>query len=283
MTDTDDPRPLIAGVCGFPISQSKSPFLFRHWFETYGISGSYTPLRVAAEDFESVIPALIKAGFRGVNCTIPHKINALGMADSASEAAKAIGAANTLTFSKGGLINADNTDWYGFIQNVQHGCPDWNPADGPALMLGAGGAARAGIFALLEAGCRTVRLTNRTREKAEALADFFGQRVQVIDWRERAEALEGVSIIANSTSLGMVGGHPLTLALDAAPQKAMVTDMVYNPLETDLLRQARERGMPTVDGLGMLLHQARPGFRAWFGHDPEVTPALRRACLGGSA
>ena len=283
MTDTDDPRPLIAGVCGFPISQSKSPLLFRHWFETHRIAGSYTPLRIASEDFESVIPALIKAGFRGVNCTIPHKISALEMADTVSEAAKAIGAANTLTFSAEGAISADNTDWYGFIQNIQLGLPSWDPTAGPALMLGAGGAARAGIYALLKAGCETIRLTNRTREKAEYLADFFGPRVKVIDWDQRAEALEGVSIIANSTSLGMLGGHPLELALGAAPTTAVVTDMVYNPLETDLLRQARELGMPTVDGLGMLLHQARPGFRAWFGHDPEVTPALREACLGAVA
>ena len=283
MTEIDDPRPLIAGVCGFPISQSKSPRLFQHWFETYGISGNYVPLRIASDDFESVIPALIKAGFRGVNCTIPHKIKALQIADTVSDSANAIGAANTLTFSQDGEIKADNTDWYGFIQNVRQGCPGWEPASGPAIMLGAGGAARAGIYALLNAGCETVRLTNRTRAKADHLADFFGARVQVIGWDKREKALDDVSIIANSTSLGMVGGHPLELDLSHAPETALVTDMVYNPLETDLLRQARTRGMPTVDGLGMLLHQARPGFRSWFGTDPEVTDALRNACLEGAA
>ena len=283
MNATDDPRPLIAGVCGFPISQSKSPLLFRHWFDRYGVAGNYVPLRVAAQDFKIVIPSLMKAGFRGVNCTIPHKISALEIADSVSNAANAIGAANTLVFSAEGNIHADNTDWFGFIQNVRQGYPQWEPGSGPAVMLGAGGAARAGIYALLDAGCETVRLTNRTREKADALAEFFGSGVQVIDWDERAEALDGISILANSTSLGMVGGHALEINLDAAPTTALVTDMVYDPLETDLLRQARQRGMPTVDGLGMLLHQARPGFKAWFGQDPEVTPALREACLGGSA
>ena len=283
MNATDDPRPLIAGVCGFPISQSKSPLLFRHWFDRYGVAGNYVPLRVAAQDFKTVIPSLMKAGFRGVNCTIPHKISALEIADSVSNAANAIGAANTLVFSAEGNIHADNTDWFGFIQNVRQGYPQWEPGSGPAVMLGAGGAARAGIYALLDAGCETVRLTNRTREKADALAEFFGSGVQVIDWDERAEALDGISILANSTSLGMVGGHALEINLDAAPTTALVTDMVYDPLETDLLRQARQRGMPTVDGLGMLLHQARPGFKAWFGQDPEVTPALREACLGGSA
>ena len=280
MIHEDDPRPLIAGVCGFPISQSKSPLLFRHWFDAYGVAGSYTPLRIAPEDFTTVIPVLIKAGFRGLNCTLPHKIAALQIADSVSDAARAIGAANTLVFSEDGQITADNSDWFGFIQNVRQGCPDWNPSSGASLMLGAGGAARAGVYALLDAGCPEVRITNRTREKAEALADFFGPSVKVIDWAERSDAVQGTSIIANSTSLGMVGGQPLTLHLNGAPKDALVTDMVYNPLETDLLSNARQLGLRTVDGLGMLLHQARPGFRAWFGHDPEVTQALRDACLG---
>ena len=282
MTNPDDPRPLIAGVCGFPISQSKSPLLFRHWFDRYGIAGTYTPLRIAAVDFESVLPALIKAGFRGVNCTLPHKLTALQIADTVSDAARSIGAANTLTFSDDGAIDADNTDWFGFIQNLRQGCPDWNPSSGPAMMLGAGGAARAGIYALLDAGCPEVLLANRTRTKADELADFFGERVTVVDWSERATALGGVSTIANSTSLGMVGSNPLELNLDRAPKNALVTDMVYNPLETKLLKDAKARGMRTVDGLGMLFHQARPGFRLWFGKDPEVTNDLRNACLGAS-
>ena len=280
MTDTSDQRPLIAGVCGFPISQSKSPLLFNHWFNELHIAGTYTPLRIASEDFDAVIPALMKSGFRGVNCTIPHKISALEIADTVTDAARSIGAANTLTFSPEGEITADNTDWFGFLQNVQIGCPGWEPASGPAVLLGAGGAARAGIHAFLTAGCQSVRVTNRTRSKAEEVAAFFGSCVEVVAWEDRSSALADASIIANSTSLGMTGGQPLEISLEDAPKTALVTDMVYNPLETVLLRQARERGMPTVDGLGMLLHQARPGFSAWFGKDPEVTGALRAACLG---
>ena len=283
MTANDDPRPLTAGVCGFPIAQSKSPVLFGHWFDRYRIAGAYIPLRIAPEDFAEDLPALMKAGFRGVNCTLPHKIMALELADTITDAARAIGAANTLTFSLGGEITADNSDWFGFLQNLRAGCPEWDPMSGPAVMLGAGGAARAGIHALLHAGCPEVRLTNRTREKADALAEFFGTEITVIDWDDRSEALADASIIANSTSLGMTGERPLEISLDGAPRTALVTDMVYNPLETDLLRQARQLGMPTVDGLGMLLHQARPGFQSWFGRDPEVTDDLRAACLGKAA
>lgn len=283
MSTTDDPRPLNAGVCGFPIAQSKSPVLFRHWFERYGIAGNYVPLRVAPEDFAEVLQGLRKAGFRGVNCTLPHKIMALELADIVTDAARAVGAANTLSFSRDGDIVADNSDWFGFLQNVRLGCPAWNPASGPAVMLGAGGAARAGIHALLDAGCSEIRLTNRTRERAEELAGFFGSRITVVDWAERSESLSDAATVVNSTSLGMTGERPLEVSLDAAPKSALVTDMVYNPLETDLLRQARQRGMPTVDGLGMLLHQGRPGFLSWFGLDPEVTDDLRAACLGGAS
>lgn len=283
MTATDDPRPLNAGVCGYPIAQSKSPVLFRHWFQRYGIAGNYVPLRVAPEDFAEVLPGLLKVGFRGVNCTLPHKIMALELADIVTDAARAVGAANTLTFSQEGEVVADNSDWFGFLQNVRSGCPAWDPGSGPAVMLGAGGAARAGIHALLGAGSPGIRLTNRTRERAEELVSFFGSKINVVDWAERSEAFADASIIVNSTSLGMTGERPLEVSLDAAPKTALVTDMVYNPLETDLLRQARQRGMPTVDGLGMLLHQARPGFLSWFGRDPEVTDDLRAACLGGAS
>ncbi|MEM9061938.1 MAG: shikimate dehydrogenase [Pseudomonadota bacterium] len=283
MTQEIDDRPLTAGVCGDPVAQSKSPILFRHWFERYGISGHYVPLEVASADFEHTIRGLLKAGFRGVNCTIPHKVAALEIADEVSPSVAAIGAANTLVFQRDGTINADNTDAFGFIANLRAGAPDWTPAAAPAVMLGAGGAARAGIFALLEAGVPTVRVLNRTREKANALAEHFGERVEALSWEDRHGALDGAGLIVNSTSLGMVGSAPLDLALDDAPSTAVVTDMVYNPLETELLASARNRGLRTVDGLGMLLHQARPGFRAWFGADPEVTPDLRAACLKGAS
>lgn len=274
-----DERPLLAGVCGFPIAQTRSPMLFAHWFREHGIAGHYVPLRVATDDFASVLRSLPRCGFRGVNVTVPHKQAALALADRASDAARAIGAANTLVFRPDGAVEADNTDAFGFIANLREGAPAWDPATGPALLLGAGGAARAAVHVLVEAGVPELRVANRTRERAEELARHFGSRVTVVDWAEREAALENVATIANSTSLGMIGKPPLEIRLDAAPAGALVTDMVYNPLVTPLLAAARMRGMPTVDGLGMLLHQARPGFRAWFGRDPAVTPSLRAACL----
>ena len=279
---TQDPRPLNAGVCGQPIGHSKSPRLFRHWFGAYGIEGSYAPLLIAPDDFETAIRGLMAAGYRGVNCTLPHKEAALAIADEVSDAARAIGAANTLTFRADGAIHADNTDGFGFYENLKAGASGWSAADGPAVMIGAGGAARAGMFALLEAGAPEVRITNRTRAKAEALAAHFGHGTVVVDWDERSDALNGAATIANSTSLGMTGQPPLEISLTTAPTTAVVTDMVYAPLETQLLADARARGMVTVDGLGMLLHQARPGFRRWFGTDPQVTDALRAACLEGA-
>lgn len=274
-----DQRPLLAGVCGFPIGQSKSPVLFGHWFRHYGIAGHYVPLLIAPEDFERVLRALPRAGFRGANVTVPHKERALALADRISDAAGAIGAANTLVFAPDGTIEADNSDAFGFIANLRAGAPGWRPEAGPAVLLGAGGAARAAAWVLLYAGVPALRITNRTRARAEELAAHFGDRVEIVDWAGREAALDGAATIVNSTSLGMVGKPPLEIRLDAAPVTALVTDMVYNPLETPLLAAARARGMPVVDGLGMLLHQARPGFRAWFGRDPEVTRALREACL----
>lgn len=278
---TDD-RPLLAGVCGFPIAHSKSPVLFAHWFREHAIPGHYVPLRIAPDAFATVLRALPCAGFRGVNVTVPHKQAALALACRASPAALAIGAANTLTFAADGTVDADNSDAYGFIANLRAGAPGWRPAAGPAVLLGAGGAARAAAHVLLEAGASGLRIVNRTRARAQELADHLGGRPQVVDWTDRESALEGAATIVNATSLGMVGKPPLELRLDAAPKAALVTDMVYNPLVTPLLAGAEARGMLTVDGLGMLLHQARPGFRAWFGRDPEVTDALRTACLAAS-
>jgi shikimate dehydrogenase len=281
MTETDD-RPLLAGVMGWPVQHSRSPLLFGHWFAEHGIAGAYVRLAVREQDFEQVLRALPKAGFRGVNVTLPHKLPALALADGATPAAKVIGAANTLIFAPDGRITADNTDGYGFLENVRAGAPGWSPAAAPALVLGAGGAARAILHMLLETGVPAIRLANRTRARAEALADRFGARIAVVDWEARDAAADGAGLIVNTTSLGMTGKPPLEISLDAAPASAVVTDIVYAPLETGILAQARARGLVAVDGLGMLLHQARPGFRAWFGPDPKVTPALRRAVLEGA-
>ena len=275
----NDPRPLLAGVCGYPIVQSKSPLLFAHWFKVYSLNAHYVPLLVEPQAFPDAVRSLPKFGFRGVNVTIPHKEAALAAADTVSAAAEAIGAANTLIFSADGQISADNTDGFGFLQNLQSTCPTWRADNGPALLLGAGGAARAAIHVLLEAGTSEIRLANRTEDRARDLAAHFGQRVHVVPWSEREEAARGANLIANSTSLGMIGAPPLEFRLDAASDTTLVTDMVYNPLTTPLLSDARARGMPIVDGLGMLLHQARPGCRAWFSIDPDVTPQLRGACL----
>jgi len=276
---TNDPRPMTAGVCGDPINQTKSPQIFGHWFRENGLTGYYIPLLVGPSDFDLAISALPRLGFRGVNVTIPHKERALALADVRSHTAQQVGAANTLTFLPDGTIEADNTDAFGFLENLRAGAPGWDPADGPVLLLGAGGAARAAVQVLLEAGAPEIRIANRTRLRAEALVEHFGTAVKVVDWAKREEAADGAATIVNSTSLGMQGGRPLDMRLDAAPSHALVTDMVYNPLRTDLLDTAQKRGLRIVDGLGMLLHQARPGFRRWFGVEPEVTEGLRLACL----
>ncbi|MDH3665825.1 MAG: shikimate dehydrogenase [Paracoccaceae bacterium] len=279
---SEDSRPLIAAVLGWPIEHSKSPLIFAHWFAETGIAGSYKRIAVEPGAFAATLDQMIQAGFRGANVTLPHKLTALAAADRASPAAQSIGAANTLVIDPSGEVFADNTDAFGFIESLRAGAPDWRPQAGPALVLGAGGAARAVIHALLDAGVDQVRLANRTLAKAEDLAAHFGARVVPVAWNERSSASAGAGVIVNTTSLGMTGQPPLELTLDNAPGGAVVTDIVYVPLETPLLAAARSHGFVAVDGLGMLLHQARPGFRAWFGRDVAVTPALRHAVLAGA-
>lgn len=265
-----------AGVMGWPIAHSRSPRLHGYWLERYGISGSYTHVEARPDAFEAMLRRLVAEGWRGVNVTLPHKEAALALADEATPTARAIGAANTLTFS-GGAIHADNTDGFGFVENLKAGAP-WRP-EAPAGVLGAGGGARAILHALLEAGAPRIALANRTRARAEALAAAFGPRIEVVDWETRQDALGGVALIVNTTSLGMKGQPPLDLDFDAAPDDAVATDIVYTPLETPFLRAAAARGLRTVDGLGMLLHQGRPGFHRWFGVMPEVDDRLRAVML----
>lgn len=274
-----DARLPLAGVMGWPIAHSRSPVLFEHWFRALEISGRYVPLAVRPADFAEVYRALPKAGFRGVNVTVPHKIAALELADEVTVAAREIGAANMIRFEADGRIIADNTDGYGFLENLRAGAPDWQPEAGPAVVLGAGGAARAVLQALLASGAPEVLLANRTRATAEGLADAFGPNVRVVDWAARSGALAEAATLVNTTSLGMSGTTPLEIDLSGLPATALVTDIVYTPLKTPLLESSAARGNPIVDGLGMLLHQARPAFRAWFGKDPTVDEALRQACL----
>jgi shikimate dehydrogenase len=275
-----DHRIPLAGVIGNPIAHSRSPRLHKHWLARYGIAGDYVPLHVTEDDLEQVIRTLPKMGFVGVNITIPHKVSVMQIADQISDRAILIGAANTLIFRKDGKIHADNTDGYGFLSNLKQGAPMWKADQGPAAILGAGGAARAVIEALIEAGVPQILLSNRTRGKADALKSEFGTRITVVDWVQAGNMIEDASLVVNTTSLGMVGVAEPRIPLDGLHRGQVVTDLVYNPLRTRLLQQAEAAGCTTVDGLGMLLHQAVPGFERWFGLRPEVDDALRAAVLG---
>ena len=269
----------LAGVIGSPISHSRSPRLHQHWLRRYGIAGHYIPMDIASPDLEDALRVLPKVGFVGLNVTIPHKEHVLTMADSVTDRAALIGSANTLTFREDGNIVADNTDGYGFIENLRQGAPDWNAADGPAAVIGAGGAARAVIASLIDAGAQEIRLTNRTKARADTLRREFGHKIEVIDWVQAGNALDGAATVVNASSLGMVGKSEMRIPLDGLSRDAVVTDLVYAPLETPLLQYARALGCRKVDGLGMLLHQAAPGFERWFNMKPEVDDALRDAVL----
>ena len=273
------PIPL-AGVLGNPIAQSKSPRLHRHWLRKYGLLGDYVPLHVTEENLETVVRAMPKMGFVGANVTLPHKIAVMQFADQITDRATLVGAANTLTFKDDGKIIADNTDGYGFMANLKQNAPDWDPTSGPAVLLGAGGAARAIIVALADAGVTEILLTNRTRTKADALRVEFGTRIRVVDWVQAGNILEGAATVINSTSLGMTGNAALRIPLDGLTKGTLVTDIVYSPLRTRLLEEAEAAGCTVVDGLGMLLHQGVPGFERWFGVRPEVDDKTRQAVLG---
>ncbi len=272
---------LLAGVIGDPIAHSRSPLLHGHWLWRYGIDGHYVPLHVTRDTLHETLRLLPELGFKGINVTIPHKETVLQIADTVTDRAALIGAANTLTFTANGKLQADNTDGEGFIQNIKQYTPGWTASEGPALVLGAGGAARAVVSTLLTEGCPHVIVVNRTRARAEALQDHFGARVQVADWTRIPDALEEVALLVNTTSLGMVGKQPLHIDLDRLNPQTVVNDIVYTPLQTDLLQEAAARGCHTVDGVGMLLHQAAPGFERWFGVKPEVDDELRAVVLEG--
>lgn len=268
----------IAGIFGWPIAHSRSPRLHGFWLERHGIDGVYVPLAVAPDNFEAAFRSLPALGFRGVNITVPHKEAALAACDEVDPQAQRIGAVNTVVVDASGRLVGSNTDAFGFVESLRRAV-DWKAAAGPAVVLGAGGAARAIVVALLVAGAPEVRIANRTRNRAETLADDLGDGIMVVDWDERADALADAALLVNSTTLGMEGHEPLPLDLAKLPKAAVVTDIVYTPLETPLLRDAASRGNPTVDGLGMLLYQAQPGFEQWFGVRPEVDDALRRFVL----
>jgi shikimate dehydrogenase len=264
-----------ACVIGWPVEHSRSPLIHRYWLAQYGIDGAYEKVAVPPEELEEFLGSLFERGFTGANVTLPHKEAALRLADSADAAARAIGAANTLWFDDDAELQATNTDAHGFMTHLMGEAPHWNKSSRPITVLGAGGAARAILYGLLQAGAAKVRLMNRSRDRAEVLARSSDGVVEVIDWSQRNEALAGCGLLVNATSLGMTGKPPLDLNLAALPPDAIVADIVYSPLETPLLAAARARGNPSVDGLGMLMHQAVPGFQRWFGVRPEVSPELR--------
>ena len=265
----------LAGVMGWPVDHSLSPRLHGYWLEANGIDGTYLPLAIAPEHFAEALRVLALLGFRGVNVTVPHKEAALDAVDVADPLARRIGAVNTITVRDDGSLEGSNTDAYGFIEQLKATVPDWQASGGPAVIIGAGGAARAICVALLDAGVAEIRIVNRTLGRAEALATAVGEPVRVLPWTGRANAVGDAALVVNTTTLGMTGQPALDLEAKSINDDAVVCDIVYAPLQTPLLRAAAVRGLRTVDGLGMLIHQARPGFEAWFGVAPEITDDLR--------
>ena len=269
-------RFLLAGVMGWPVMHSRSPMMHNHWFGKHGLAGSYVPLAIRPEGLERALRALHPLGFAGCNLTIPHKEKAMAIVDGIDALARAIGAISCVVVRPDGSLAGTNNDCFGFIQNVKDEQPGWRADAGPVTVIGAGGGSRAVCYGLAREGAPEIRLVNRTLERAKALADEFGGPIRALPWSDRHDALEGVAMVVNTTSQGMVGQEPLDVRLDRLPKSALAADIVYIPLETPFLATARRRGNRTVNGLGMLLHQGRPAWKAWFGIEPEVTPELRR-------
>ena len=271
-----DNAPYLAGVIGHPISHSKSPKLHNYWLTKYKINGFYVPFSVTTEKLKNSIKGLIDLGFKGVNVTIPHKTNVLTYADSVTDRASLIGAANTLYFSKSGKIHADNTDGYGFIQNIIDEIPNFDFYDKTAIIYGAGGSSKAIASALISNGIKEVGITNRTRSKSQIISENLGAKVSVVDWRNAPEMVGEVDIIINATSMGMVGQPDFSQPISRAKKTALVVDIVYNPLVTDLLKEAKKLNLKTVGGIGMLINQAVPGFEHWFQRTPVIDEDIRK-------
>ena len=271
-----------AGVIGWPISHSLSPSLHTWWLNEYGINGDFEAFAIEPDNLPAFLEGMRDGHLVGANVTVPHKQAVMAGLDSLTQQARHIGAVNVITVDEGGKLHGSNTDGFGFLENLTAGHSDFDAATGPVAVLGAGGAARAVVSALIDAGAPEIRLLNRTRAKSDTVAADLGggkSNVQAIDWDGRDAALDGAALLVNTTSLGMTGQAPLQISLDALPTNAVVNDIVYAPLETNLLARAHKRGNVTVDGLGMLLHQARPAFEAFFGVAPKVTDALRQHVL----
>lgn len=272
----DPQRFHMAGVMGWPVMHSRSPLMHNHWMAEQGLAGVYVPLAIPPERLGKALTALAPLGFAGCNLTIPHKQDAMRIVDEVDPVARTIGAISCVVVREDGSLFGTNNDWRGFMGNLVQSFPDWRAAAGPVAVIGAGGGARAVCHALIEAGVPEVRLVNRTQARADAVAEALGGPIRVLPWSERAAALEGVTLAVNTTSQGMVGMAALDLSLEALPTSAIACDIIYIPLETPFLAAARMRGNPTLNGLGMLLHQGVPAWQAWFGRTPVVTDDLRR-------
>jgi len=270
---------ILAGVMGWPVSHSRSPLIHNHWIHKHNLNGAYGIFPVEPEQLQTAIRGLKALGIAGCNITIPHKVNAMQLVDWVNPLAQRIGAINTIVVQADGSLHGYNNDGFGYIQSLLEAQPSWQANAGPAVVIGAGGAARAIVVALLDAGATEVRVINRTRSKADEFAQEFGPFVKSVSWDARQDALADASLLVNTTNQGMHGQPALEIALEKLPSSALVSDIIYVPLETPLLKDARLRGHTTVNGLGMLLHQAQPAFKAWFGSTPEVNAALYEAIV----
>jgi shikimate dehydrogenase len=272
---TDPERFLLAGVMGWPVMHSRSPMLHGYWMKQLGLAGAYVPLAIEPLGLAAALRALHPLQFSGCNLTIPHKQAAMTIVDEVDRVGRTIGAISCVIVRPDGTLFGTNNDWYGFVENLRASVPDWRADAGPAVVFGAGGGARAVCYGLLHSGVPSIRLVNRTLARARALAADFDTRIGVLPWDERHQSLSGAAMAVNATSAGMVGNPALDVRLDRLDAGALVADIIYTPLETPFLAAARARGNRTVNGLGMLLHQGRPAWKAWFGIEPEVTPELR--------
>jgi shikimate dehydrogenase len=273
MASTD--RFLLAAVMGWPISQSRSPALHNFWFAKHGLQGSYVPLAIPPDRLAPALRALPALNFSGCNLTIPLKQDAMKIVDEVDITARKIGAISCVVVRPDETLWGSNNDWYGFVHNILDFVPDWSAGAGPIAVMGAGGGARAVVYGLMERGAREIRLCNRTHRRALTLAKGLGGPITVLPWEQRHHVIDGCAMLVNATNQGMIGQAALDLRLDKLPKTALVSDIIYNPRETPLIAAARQRGNRTVTGLGMLLHQGIPAWKAWFGIEPKVTAELR--------
>ncbi|MBV8538852.1 MAG: shikimate dehydrogenase [Alphaproteobacteria bacterium] len=274
MTKPD--RFLMAGVMGWPVMHSRSPMMHNYWMTQQGLAGTYVPLAIKPGTLAAALRALHPLGFSGCNLTIPHKLEAMAIVDEVDDVARKIGAISCVVVRPDGSLFGTNNDWLGFIGCVKEAHPGWRADAGPVAVIGAGGGGRAVCYALLRQGAREIRLVNRTPDKSALVARELGGPIRPWAWEQRHAALDGVAMVVNVTSQGMTGQPPLDLRLDRLPASALAADIVYTPLETPFLAQARSRGNRTVNGLGMLLHQGPPAWKLWFGVEPTVTAELRQ-------